>query len=116
MSLLGLKSGYKVKYSLSPQKIHHDSPSWFPSGSRYISPYNPPLVTIQIQEVLSLGTGINFTEDGCTMGIILSLTIDHQYMMLNRIQLTQMLAQTKYEVRERAVYLIGVNIDIWLPV
>ena len=49
MSVLWLKSGYTVKYSLSPQEIPWAFPSWFPSGSGYISPYIPTRVTIQIQ-------------------------------------------------------------------
>ena len=49
MSVLWLKSGYTVKYSLSPQEIPRAPPSGFPSCSGYISPYIPPLVIIQIQ-------------------------------------------------------------------
>ena len=49
MSVLWLKSGYTVKYSLSPQEIPWAPPSGFPSCSGYISPYIPPLVIIQIQ-------------------------------------------------------------------
>ena len=44
-----IKSGYTVKYSLSPQQILQASSSGFPSGSGYISLYIPPLVNIQIQ-------------------------------------------------------------------
>ena len=49
MSALLLKSGYTVKYSLSPREIHRAPPSGFPSCSGYISPYIPHLVMIQIQ-------------------------------------------------------------------
>ena len=49
MSVLWLKSGYTVKYSLSPQEIPWATPSGFPSCSGYISPYIPPLIIIQIQ-------------------------------------------------------------------
>ena len=49
MSVLWLKSGYTVKYSLSPREIPRAPPKGFPSGSGYISPYIPPFVIIQIQ-------------------------------------------------------------------
>ena len=52
MSVLWLKSGYTMKYSLSPWEIPWASPSGFPSGSGYISLYIPPLVTIQIQYIV----------------------------------------------------------------
>ena len=45
LSVLWLKSGYTVKYSLS----HWEIPWAPPSGSGYISLYIPPLVIIQIQ-------------------------------------------------------------------
>ena len=45
MSLFWLKSGYTVKYSLSPQEIPRD----FLLGSRYILLYIPTLITTQIQ-------------------------------------------------------------------
>ena len=45
-----------MKYSLSPREIPRAPPSGFPSGSGYISPYIPPLVTIQTQYiVLNIG-------------------------------------------------------------
>ena len=40
--------------SLSPWEIPWAPPSGFPSGSGYISQYIPPLVTIQIQLIVSL--------------------------------------------------------------
>ena len=40
---------YHRRLRLSPQEIHQASPSGFPLGSGYKSPYSPPLVTIQIQ-------------------------------------------------------------------
>ena len=49
ISVLWLKSGYTMKYSLSPQEIPWASPSGLPLGSGYISLYISPLVTIQIQ-------------------------------------------------------------------
>ena len=41
MSVLGLKSGYTVKYGLSPSR--------FPSGLGHILLYTPPLVQKRIQ-------------------------------------------------------------------
>ena len=49
MSVLWLKSGYTVKYSLSPREIPRAPPSGFPVCSGYISPYIPPLYIIRIQ-------------------------------------------------------------------
>ena len=48
-SLLWLKSGYTVKYSLSPREIPRAPPSGFPLCSGHISPYIPLLVKIQTQ-------------------------------------------------------------------
>ena len=52
MSVLRLKLGYTVKYSLSPWEINQAPPSAFPPCSCYISLYIPSLVIIQIQYYL----------------------------------------------------------------
>ena len=44
-----IKSGYTVKYSMSPREMCPAPPSGFPLCSGYISPYILPLVIIQIQ-------------------------------------------------------------------
>ena len=51
MSVLWLKSGYTVKYTLSPREIPRAPPSGFPLCSGYISPYIPSLVIIQIKSI-----------------------------------------------------------------
>ena len=49
MSVLGLKSGYTVKYGLNPQDFPLAAPSGNPLGSGHILPYIPALVLIRIQ-------------------------------------------------------------------
>ena len=49
MSVLGLDSGYTVKYGLSPREFPRASPSGTPLGSGHILPYIPRLVLIRIQ-------------------------------------------------------------------
>ena len=52
MSILGLKSGYTVKYGLSPQDFPQAAPSGNSLGSGHILPYIPPLVLLQIQSII----------------------------------------------------------------
>ena len=55
MSVLGLDSGYTVKYPLRLQEFPRASPSGTPSGGGvYIWPYIPPLVLIRIESATSL--------------------------------------------------------------
>ena len=49
MSVLGLKSGYTLKYGLSPRDCPQAVPLGNPSGSGHILPYILPLVLIRIQ-------------------------------------------------------------------
>ena len=55
ISVLWLKSGYTMKYCLSPRKIPWALPLGYPMGSGCISSYIPPLVTIQIQYLADPG-------------------------------------------------------------
>ena len=54
MSVLWLKSGYTVKYSLSPRKIPRSPLSGFPMCSGYISLFIPPLIILQIQYIAAV--------------------------------------------------------------